>query len=397
MASPTRYVVSYSFDDFQTANPTIPLPADKLEIELNNLVLTTDEIIDNLNLIQRSDGALTNAIVSFDTLSNDVKTLLGSPIVPRGAWLTATAYNVLDLITQSGSSYLAVSDHTSGVFATDLAADKWILWAASNSITINNSNWSGTDLSVGNGGTGVSTLTGLVKGNGTSAFSAAVQGTDYYAPSGTDVAIADGGTGASTAAGARTNLGLAALAVLSSVNNDNWSGTDLSVGNGGTGGSTAADARTNLDVYSKGETDALIPAVLTPWVAYTPTLTGFGTATGIEFYSRRVGDTLELKGKFTCGTTTAVEARMSLGYDGTNGGITSEGSDKLPSGTSLCGTGAISVASAVLIHTLIERSVGYITFGIQTVSSAGLTKANGTAFSSGQTVSIFASVPIDTW
>lgn len=50
-------------------------------------------------------------------------------------------------------------------------------------------------------------ITGLVKGNGASAPAAAVQGTDYYAPSGTDVAVADGGTGSSTAAGARTNLG----------------------------------------------------------------------------------------------------------------------------------------------------------------------------------------------
>lgn len=42
---------------------------------------------------------------------------------------------------------------------------------------------SGT-FSVVRGGTGVSTLTGLVKGNGTSAFSAAVPGTDYVVPSG---------------------------------------------------------------------------------------------------------------------------------------------------------------------------------------------------------------------
>lgn len=40
-------------------------------------------------------------------------------------------------------------------------------------------------------------VTGIVKGNGT-ALSAATQGTDYYAPSGTDVSVADGGTGVST-------------------------------------------------------------------------------------------------------------------------------------------------------------------------------------------------------
>lgn len=43
----------------------------------------------------------------------------------------------------------------------------------------------GTDLAVAQGGTGVSTLTGIVKGNGTSAFSAAVAGTDYVPPAGT--------------------------------------------------------------------------------------------------------------------------------------------------------------------------------------------------------------------
>ena len=42
---------------------------------------------------------------------------------------------------------------------------------------------SGT-LPVGNGGTGTTTLTGLVKGNGTGAFTAAVAGTDYVIPSG---------------------------------------------------------------------------------------------------------------------------------------------------------------------------------------------------------------------
>lgn len=43
--------------------------------------------------------------------------------------------------------------------------------------------WTAT-LPVANGGTGVATLTGLAKGNGTSAFTAAAAGTDYVAPGG---------------------------------------------------------------------------------------------------------------------------------------------------------------------------------------------------------------------
>ncbi len=42
----------------------------------------------------------------------------------------------------------------------------------------------GTPITVANGGTGAATLTGVLKGNGTSAFTAAVAGTDYLAPGG---------------------------------------------------------------------------------------------------------------------------------------------------------------------------------------------------------------------
>lgn len=45
----------------------------------------------------------------------------------RGAWVTATAYAVGDIVQQSGSSYRCKIAHTSGTFATDLAAGKWEL------------------------------------------------------------------------------------------------------------------------------------------------------------------------------------------------------------------------------------------------------------------------------
>jgi hypothetical protein len=50
--------------------------------------------------------------------------------------------------------------------------------------------WNANTIGVAYGGTGATTLTGLVKGNGTSAFTAAVDGTDYLSPN----ATIDGGT-----------------------------------------------------------------------------------------------------------------------------------------------------------------------------------------------------------
>ena len=48
----------------------------------------------------------------------------------QGAWVTATAYALDDVVSDSGNSYICVEAHTSGTFATDLAAVKWEILAA---------------------------------------------------------------------------------------------------------------------------------------------------------------------------------------------------------------------------------------------------------------------------
>ena len=45
------------------------------------------------------------------------------------AWLTSTSYLIGDLVTDGGSNYRCLVAHSSGTFATDLAANKWVLSA----------------------------------------------------------------------------------------------------------------------------------------------------------------------------------------------------------------------------------------------------------------------------
>ena len=45
------------------------------------------------------------------------------------AWVTSTAYVIGDLVTNSGSYYRCLVAHTSGTFATDLSASKWVVSA----------------------------------------------------------------------------------------------------------------------------------------------------------------------------------------------------------------------------------------------------------------------------
>jgi len=64
---------------------------------------------------------------------------------------------------------------------------------------------------VNKGGTGATTLTGLVKGNGTSAMTAAVAGTDYIDPAGLAAVATGVNTGDETTATIKTKLGITTL------------------------------------------------------------------------------------------------------------------------------------------------------------------------------------------
>lgn len=62
-------------------------------------------------------------IKSLAKLQDDALAVM-STFNPRGAWVTATAYAVRDVVTNGGVVYAIAIAHTSGTFATDLAAGK---------------------------------------------------------------------------------------------------------------------------------------------------------------------------------------------------------------------------------------------------------------------------------
>jgi len=165
----------------------------------------------------------------------------------------------------------------------------------------------------------------------------------------------------------------------------------------------------NLSVYSSDTTDGLyIEVYYFPpeskiysqasqdydWTAYTPTFTGFGTVASSECFHKRKGSDLFLRCKFTSGTPTATEARISLPNS-----LVSANSSLIPS-ISVVGSGGVNINASTFFENkiLIEPSVGYVTIGQQTSTTASLTKINGTAFASTNILSFTAGpIPIQGW
>ena len=136
--------------------------------------------------------------------------------------------------------------------------------------------------------------------------------------------------------------------------------------------------------------------IIDAWVQYTPTFTGFGTAASINIWSRRVGGDLEVRGTFTAGTTTSTEARISLGYNGVDGAVTSS-STVISAAIQLTGTLIQGTNTASSFYMLIEQSKTYMTMSVQNGTNNAFTKTNGNTFTTGSLMSFNATIPISGW
>jgi len=74
------------------------------------------------------DFILTNLVESAPSWQTDRRYVAGQYVVDTIlAWITGTAYLINQTVSSGGSQYKAAEAHTSGTFATDLAAGKWTL------------------------------------------------------------------------------------------------------------------------------------------------------------------------------------------------------------------------------------------------------------------------------
>jgi hypothetical protein len=181
-----------------------------------------------------------------------INALLPTQATNSGKYLTTDGTN---------TSWATVSGGSGTVTSVALSAPS-IFTVSGSPVTTSGTlalSYSGTALPVANGGTGATTLTGVLKGNGTSAFSAATAGTDYQAPitlttTGTSGAATfvsnvlnipqySGGGGSGTV----TSVALTAPSIFTVTGSPvttsgtlaiSYSGTALPVANGGSGATT---------------------------------------------------------------------------------------------------------------------------------------------------------------
>lgn len=132
----------------------------------------------------------------------------------------------------------------------------------------------------------------------------------------------------------------------------------------------------------------LAGTTITDWVAYTPTITGLGTVSGLSAFWRRVGDESEIKMTFGSGTNTAVLAKVSL-PSGQSGNTSKVANNTIVGKASASAT----PFSAGLLFGSSDPTNLYITS-----DSANYTVgSNGTVWANSTTFGLFASVPITGW
>jgi hypothetical protein len=108
VANPSKFTQSYDFSAFQENNPSTPLPAVQLDVQLADIQTSTTELRDAIIDIRRSDGALQNEIVTEDSLA-------------PGLVDTLTAQTGADAVAASAAAAAASADEAEAATEENLA------------------------------------------------------------------------------------------------------------------------------------------------------------------------------------------------------------------------------------------------------------------------------------
>lgn len=248
--------------EIDTGNNEIDFNVEVSSSKTRQMVLTdgallpdTDNDVDLGSATYEFKDLYIDGTANIDSLVADTADINGGTVDGATIGGSSAGAGTFTNLTATGTVTLPADS----VDTDDIAAG-----ALPSDVTVNDGNWSGTDLAVANGGTGSSTASGartalgLAIGSDVQAHDAQLDDIAALAVTNGNFIVGDGVNWvAENGATARSSLGLGSIATQNSSSVSITGGsiagiTDLAVADGGTGASTASGARTNLGVTATG-------------------------------------------------------------------------------------------------------------------------------------------------
>jgi hypothetical protein len=155
--------------------------------------------------------------------------------------------------------------------------------------------------------------------------------------------------------------------------------------------STATSTYTvKLDSVKVGPSAYSQGVPLGDWTSYIPTIVSFGAVSGVSFFYRRVGDSVQIQGRFVAGSPTSVVTTVSLPT-----GL-STSSTKVVSTRVVGQVGLSSSGGSLTVCVLAQSGANYMNFGYRDFSFGVFTPRQGADMAfTGDTITVIAEFPIE--
>jgi hypothetical protein len=344
-------------------NPTQGLNAAITLTQNSALSFTTAPPVGSYGRVVLTQDATGGRTITLPTITNVTNKLLGSTSTSTMSLSTAgNSKDILNFYYDGTFVYWNIDQGYGTAFAS----------GSTNLATGVN----GT-LAVANGGTGASTLSGLVKGNGTGAMTAAVAGTDYQAP----LTLTTTGSGAATLSGNTLNIPSTTTYALPTASASDLGGVKVGSNLSISGGVLSAD---------------LSAANITGTLAVANGGTGVATSTGTGSVVLSTSPTLVTPNLGTPSTLVGTNisgtaANLTAGNVTTNANLTGDVTS-VGNATTLAASGVVSgsYGSSTAIPTFTVDSKGRLTSASTTSITAGvntLAYTTASSYATGGTVS----------